>query len=70
MFNEHFTGARLWEFPAGLVGYGSRVITAAAWVTNVAQFQSLAQELPHAMGTAKKKSARLWATHSMCLFSM
>ena len=31
------------------------IVTAAAPVTVVAQIQSLAQELPHAMGVAKKK---------------
>ena len=36
------------EFFSGL-GWGSGFVTAVAWV------QSLAQELPHAVGTAKKK---------------
>ena len=37
---------------------GSSFITAVAWVTAVVQVQSLAQELPHAMGTAKKKDKK------------
>ena len=35
------------------MGYGSGIVTA------VAQVQFLAQELPHAMGTAKKKNKNL-----------
>ena len=31
-------------------------VTTAAWVVSVAQVQSLAQELPHALSTAKKIS--------------
>ena len=30
------------------------IVTAAAWVATVAQVRSLAQELPHATGAAKK----------------
>ena len=33
---------------------GFRVVTAAAWVVAMAQVQSLAWELLHAMGTIKK----------------
>ena len=36
------------------MGYGSSIVTAATWVTAVAQVQPLAQELPHATGVAKK----------------
>ena len=43
------------EFPCGAVGLGSSVVTAVAQVTTVAQVWSLARELPHAMGKAKKK---------------
>ena len=34
---------------------GSSIAAAMAWVTAEAQIQSLAQELPYAMGTAIKK---------------
>lgn len=43
------------EFPGGAVGLGS-VITAAAQIADVARVWCLAQELPHAWGTAKKKT--------------
>ena len=32
------------------------VVTAVAWVTAVVQVQSLAWEIPHAMGAAKNKT--------------
>ena len=38
-----------------MVGSGSDIVTALALVTSVAWVGSLAQELLHAMGTAKKK---------------
>ena len=45
----------IWEFPCGEGrGWGSSVVTAVAWVTDVAWVHSLAQELPHAIGEAKK----------------
>ena len=34
---------------------GSSAVIAVAWVTAVAQVQSLAQELPHAIGMAEKR---------------
>ena len=43
------------EFPGGLVGKGSSIVTAAARVAAVALVGSLAQELLHAAGIAKKK---------------
>ena len=42
------------EFPRGTVGYGSSVVTAVALVIVVVWVRSLAQELLHAMGAAKK----------------
>ena len=42
------------EFPRGTVGYGSSVVTAVALVIAVVWVRSLAQELLHAMGAAKK----------------
>ena len=41
--------------PCGTVGWGSGVVTAAAWISAMAQVQSLAWELLHTMGIAKKK---------------
>ena len=46
------------EFPSGLAGEESRVVTAVAAVTAVAQVQSLVQEIPHAVGTAEKKKKK------------
>ena len=43
------------EFPSGLAGEESRVVTAVAAVTAVAQVQSLVQELLHIMDVARKK---------------
>ena len=40
--------------PLWLSGLGSSVVTTVAWVTAVAQVQSMAQEVPHASGAAKK----------------
>lgn len=42
------------EFPSRSVGLGSHTVTAVAWVTHVAWVRTLAQELPHATGAAKK----------------
>ena len=44
-----------WELPGGLAGKGSRVVTAVARVIAVAQVQSLARDLLHAVSAAKKK---------------
>ena len=44
------------EFPCGTVNYGSGVVTAVTWVTAVVQVWSLAQDLPNAVGMAKKKN--------------
>ena len=41
-----------WEFPGGLVSEGSGVVTA------VRQVQSLARELMHVLGAAKKKKKK------------
>lgn len=48
----------LWWFnlQAITVGEGSRIAGAVVLVAAAAQIQSLAQELPYAMGAAKKKS--------------
>ena len=43
------------EFPGDSVSQGSSVATAVAWVAAMAQIQSLAPELPQAVGAAKKK---------------
>ena len=40
--------------PWCLVGYGSGIVTAVVLVTAVVCVRSLARELPHALGTAKK----------------
>ena len=48
----------LWEFSDGLAGSGSCVFTTVALVTAVAQLQSLAWELPHAAGVAKRKKEK------------
>ena len=47
--NEGHSGGKDPEFPGGLVGEGSTVVTA------VAPVRSLTQDLTYAMGTAKKK---------------
>ena len=41
------------EFPKGIAGQGSSIVTAAAKVAAVAGVQALAWELPHAVGVAK-----------------
>ena len=46
---------------------GSGIVTAAAWVTAVAQVQSLARELPHATGEAKKRKKEAYFQLS-CVF--
>ena len=46
------------EFLCGTVGYRSSIIIAMALVTTVARVRSLAQELPHAIGTTKKKKKK------------
>ena len=43
------------EFPCGAVGEGSNIVTAAAQVAAMVWVQSLARELPHAAGAARKK---------------
>ena len=42
------------EFSCDAGGLRSDVVTAVAWVTALVRVRSLAQELPHATGTAKK----------------
>ena len=61
------------EFSCGAVGAGPSVVTAAAWVTAAAQVQSLAWELLHAVGVAKKMSCTSvyvvrGGRRSLCLF--
>ena len=46
------------KFPGGSVGGGSGIVTAVAQVTAVLRVPPLAQELPHAMGSAKKKKKK------------
>ena len=48
-----------WEFPGGAVDSGSGVVTAVVWITAVARVQSLTQELPHAVGIAKKRRKKV-----------
>ena len=43
------------EFPSSTVGEGCGVVSTMAWVTAMAQVQSLTQELLHATGMAKKQ---------------
>ena len=40
------------------VSYRSGIVTAAAWVSAVAQVHSLAQEVPHASGAVKTKQTK------------
>ena len=50
-----------------------RIVTAAAQVAAVVQVHSLARELPHAVGMAKKKKkntlAPIFLRHYVCDFS-
>lgn len=50
------------EFPGGLVGYGSSIVTAVAHIAAVVSVQSLAQELPCAVG---KKKTHNWIQRFM-----
>ena len=43
------------EFPSGLVGQGSGVVSAVAQIDAVVWVKSLTQEFPHAAGPAEKK---------------
>ena len=54
------TTIKTWEreHPFGSVGYGSGIVTVAAWVTTVAWVQPLAWERLHAMDEAKKKKRK------------
>ena len=42
------------EFPGGSMDWGSGVVTAVAWIAAVVQVRTLAQELIHVAGIAKK----------------
>ena len=42
------------EFPGGSVGYGAEVVTAVPLLAAMVWVKFLNQELPHAMGMAKK----------------
>ena len=42
------------EFPGGLAGGGSTIVTALAWVTAMERVLSLVQELPHTVDVSKK----------------
>ena len=53
------------EFSGGTVGYGSIIVTAVARVTAVVWVCSLAQELPHAVGMAKKKKIKINVIQSL-----
>ena len=46
------------EFPGGAVGQGSGVVTTVAQVTAMVRVRSLARELLHAAGTARKKKKK------------
>ena len=46
------------EFPGGSMGEGSSVGIAVAQADAVVRVRSLAQALPHALGTAKKKKKK------------
>ena len=46
------------EFSCGTAGKGPSIVTAAAWVTAVAQVQSMVQELLHATDTTNKKKKK------------
>ena len=46
------------EVPCGAGAWGSSVVTAVAWVTAAVWVQSLARELPHAMGAEEKKKKK------------
>ena len=46
------------EFCSGAAGRGSGFVTVAAWVTAMAQVQSLAWEFTHAAGVAKRKKKK------------
>ena len=48
-----------WEFPGGLVVKGSGIVAAVALVTAVMWFHPWVWELPHAVGTAKKKKKKV-----------
>ena len=43
------------EFPGGTVDQGSSIVTTVALVAAMMQVGSMAQELPNAVGVAKKK---------------
>ena len=51
------------KHPCGTVGQGPCVATAVAQVTTAGQVLSLAQELPYAMGSAKKKKKKPRSSH-------
>ena len=51
---EKNPGVLFCMFPVGLVSQGSGIVSAVAWAAAVAWVQSLAQELLHALGVAKK----------------
>ena len=52
----------IYGVPCGAVGEGSNIVTAAAQVAAVVWVQSLARELPHAAGAARKKKILLETT--------
>ena len=47
------------EFPSGSASWGSSVVTAVARDDAVMKVQSLAQELSHTVGTAKKEENKI-----------
>lgn len=57
------------EFSCGSLGEGSIVVTAVARVAALAWVQSLAWELLHATGMAKKKTNIPKQTHCMVTYS-
>ena len=48
----------VWEFPGGVAGQGSSIVTAVAWVAAVVQVISQAWELPLVADAAKNEEKR------------
>ena len=54
-FSVLFLNIWVKEFCGGIAGYGSGIVTAVAQIAAAAWVHTLAQEIPHAAGVAKKK---------------
>lgn len=48
------------EFPGGTVDQGSSIVTTVALVAAMMQVGSMAQELPNAVGVAKRQTNNHW----------